>query len=386
VTARAGVERGRGLLASALLLLFSPSFAADAPVAGADAAAYPWNLPKGFPVPVVPPDNPMSEEKVALGRRLFYEKALSASGTHACATCHRQRSAFTDGRARAVGINGDLHPHSAMALVNVAYNPAYMWAEPAVRTLESQVVRPLYNEQPVEMGLKGRESAVMAALGAQKTYTDGFARAFPQDPRSLRIENVFKAIAAFERTLISARSGFDRYVFEDDRTAMSETARRGMALFYSERIGCARCHFGINFSGPIAHADSPSVMPLYANTALFNVDGRGGSPADQQGLANVTHRSRDQGRFRVPTLRNIAVTAPYMHDGSLATLDEVLDHYAAGGRQAPLGPATRNRHRDERLRPFTLTFDERKALLAFLDSLTDQTFLTDPRFGPPESP
>lgn len=352
---------------------------------GASGEDYRWQLPPGFPVPLVPADNPMSEAKVALGRLLFYETRLSATGTHACATCHQQRHAFSDGRARALGATGDEHPRSAMALVNVAYNPAFLWADPRVRTLEEQARRPLYNEHPVEMGFAGRQTAVLAELSVEERYADLFTRAFPADPDPVRVENLLRALASFERTLISGRSRFDRFVFDDDRDALGEDARRGMTLFYSGRVGCAACHFGINFSGPVVHAESPDAVPLFANTALFNVDGKGRYPSTDRGVEEVSRRSRDHGRFRVPTLRNIAITAPYMHDGSIATLSAVLDHYAAAGRQAPLGPVRRNHHRDRALRAFTLTLtlEERAALIAFIESLTDEAFVSDARFAEP---
>ena len=182
----------------------------------------------------------------------------------------------------------------------------------------------------------------------------------------MSLANIARAIASFERTLISGHSAFDRYVFDDDGSGMSAAARRGMALFYSERIGCAQCHSGINFCGPLRTRRQPEVEPAYANTGLYNTDGHGAYPPDAQGIGAVTGSAQDQGRFRVPTLRNVAVTAPYMHDGSIGTLAEVIDHYAAGGRQTPLGPAARNSYRDPRIRPFSVTAQEKADLVAFL--------------------
>jgi cytochrome c peroxidase len=370
-----------GVLATNALLVFSLAGLAATP-----AAEYEWILPRGFPQPVVPADNPMSEAKVQLGRKLFYEERLSATGTHSCATCHQQALAFTDGRAQAVGIHGDRHARSAMALVNVAYNARFQWANPDLLTLEQQASRPLYNETPLEMGLRGRESEVLTLFRGDEQYARLFAAAFPDEADPLGIDNMLRALASFERTLISGRSAFDRYVFDDDRSALDEDARRGMALFFSERAGCAQCHSGINFSGPVVHADAPDAEPIFVNTGLYNVDGKGGYPDADAGVQAATHRSRDHGRFRVPTLRNVAVTAPYMHDGSLPTLEAVLDHYSAGGRQAPLGAAPHNRHRDAKIRPLRLTPEERRALLAFLASLTDAAFLSDPRFSDPDAP
>jgi len=338
-------------------------------------------LPRGCPEPVVPSDNPMTAEKVELGRLLFYDRRLSLDGSYACASCHQQARAFTDGRARAVGVTGQEHPHSAMALANVAYNPDFLWADPRVRTLERQAEQPLFNEHPIEMGLKGHEADTLARLSADPLYARLFASAFPGETPG--IDTVARAIASFERTLISGRSAFDRYVFDDERTALSAEARAGMALFYSQRVGCVQCHFGINFSGALVTSATPGARASYANTALYNVDGSGRYPDSDRGVEQDTRRARDHGKFRVPGLRNVAVTAPYMHDGSIATLAEVIDHYADGGRQAPLGPAKHNRYRDARLKPLSLSSDERRELVAFLESLTDEAFLHDPRFAAP---
>jgi cytochrome c peroxidase len=314
----------------------------------------------------------MSVAKVALERRLFHETRLSMSGGYACDSCHRPELAFTDARPRAVGAGGEAVRHGAMSLANVAYNPSFTWGDPTVRSLESQMHRPLFNQHPVEMGLRGGGRAAVAALSADLGYRDLFAAAFPGDAAPLSMDHIIKAIAAFERTLISGRSPFDRYVFDDDRSALSNSAKRGMALFFSPRAGCAQCHSGLNFSGPLAYEGHAGVSAIFANTGLYDVDGRGGYPANDRGLIEVTHRAADMGKFRVPTLRNVALTAPYMHDGSLPSLEDVIDHYARGGH--------RSARQDARVRPLSLTPAERGDLLAFLHSLTDREFLDDARF------
>jgi cytochrome c peroxidase len=335
-------------------------------------SVYQWHLPPGFPRPAVPADNPMSCAKVELGRRLFHETRLSSTGRYACVSCHRPELAFTDGRAQALGATGKSVKHGAMSLANVAYNPAFTWSDARVRSLESQMRQPLFNEHPVEMGLTGDGHAAVAALSADGGYRELFSAAFPGDAAPISMDRIVKAIAAFERTLISGRSAFDRYVFDDDRTALSDSAKRGMALFFSTRVGCAQCHSGLNFSGPLIYEGHERDSAVFANTGLYDTDGRGSYPAKDRGLIEVTHRAADMGKFRVPTLRNVALTAPYMHDGSLASLEEVIDHYARAGRQ--------NQHQDSRLRPFLLSQTERADLAAFLRSLTDREFVEDPRF------
>jgi len=322
----------------------------------------------------------MSAAKVALGNRLFRERQLSITGTYACVSCHQPQLAFTDGKARAVGATGVQTQRSAMSLANVAYNASFTWGDTHMRTLETQMLQPLFNEHPIEMGLKGRELKVARWLSADAGYRTLFAAAFPNESVPVSIDNVVKAIASFERTLISGRSPFDRYVFDDDQNALSPQAKRGMALFYSERVGCAQCHSGLNFSGPMRYRGHAQVTPLMANTGLYNLDRLGGYPENDTGLMAVTHNRADMGKMRVPTLRNVALTAPYMHDGSIGTLEEVIEHYSGGGRQLPNGPTAENHLIDHRIRMFHLSAEEQHELIAFLDSLTDPTFVAAGKF------
>ena len=333
-----------------------------------------WQLPRGVPRPRVPSDNPMSAAKVRLGRQLFYDARLSGNGTFSCASCHQQRFAFTDGLPHAVGSTGQSHARSAMSLANVAFNASYGWADSRARTLEAQMAVPMFNEHPIEMGIKGNEPAIVARIGSDPADAELFQEAFPNQPISLA--TVVKAIASFERTLISANSPVDRYLYRDDRAALAADAQRGMALFFSERLACARCHTGFNLSGPTTHHGGAVVAPSFHNTGLYNVDGRGSYPAIDRGLFDRTHVATDMGRFRAPTLRNIAVTAPYMHDGSIPTLVEVIGHYAAGGVSSPF--------KSPRLKGFPITAAEVSDLVAFLNSLTDAEFLSNPEFAPPK--
>jgi cytochrome c peroxidase len=337
---------------------------------GPPAGGYAWSLPPGFPPPAVPADNPMSSAKVELGCRLFFEPRLSRDGTIACATCHQPERAFTDGRPTSPGLNGVPGRRSAMTLANVAYNASYTWASAQLVTLEEQMHRPLFGHAPLEMGLVPTDGAVQAAL--TDDYTEGFRAAFPDAGHPVSIPNLTRAIAAFERSLVSGRSPFDRYVFDDDRDALTGAARRGMALFYSDAAGCGDCHSGINFAGTFVTA-ATNAPPLFANTGLYDLDGRGAYPAADTGLLEETGLATDMGRFRVPTLRNVGLTAPYMHDGSVATLKEVVTHYANGGRHS--APPTGSTLRDPRIRRLNLGASERADLVAFLEALTDRDFV-----------
>lgn len=323
---------------SALLLLGAPLLQAAQPA----TPAFEWHLPRGFPMPFVPADNPMSAAKVSLGQRLFRETRLSVTGHYSCASCHDPLRGYTDGRPLAVGATGATLTRSAMSLMNVVYNLSYGWQSPTVTSLEAQMRQPLFNQHPVELGLAGREREVTQMLAADPTYRQQFAAAFGAAPT---LERMIQAIAAFERTLIGGRSAFDAYVFDGRHTALSDAAKRGMALFFSKRLGCAGCHSGINFSGNWR------------------------DQAGATGKASFADDGLDVGRVRVPTLRNIAVTAPYMHDGRFATLDAVLDHYQRVGR---LPDSRHGGRRDPRLRTFRLDAPEREDLEAFLDSLTDR--------------
>ena len=333
----------------------------------AAAQPYQWDLPKGFAPPAVPPDNPMSEAKVRLGRYLFYDAWLSVNGQQACASCHMQELAFTDGRATALGTTGQSHPRSAMSLVNVAYNATLTWSDPGMRSLEKQALVPLLGKDPVEMGMAGHEPALLAQLRGEGVYRELFPQAFPGERDPFTAANAAKALAAFERTIISARSPYDRYHLEGQRDAISEAAKRGEVLFYSQpAAGCYRCHSGPNFTDGAYH-----------NTALYSLKGKYAYPWPNLGIFLHTGNPADVGKFRTPGLRNVALTGPYMHDGSVATLEEVLEHYAAGGRGHD------NPQKDARIGKIELTGQNRRDLVEFLKSLTDVEVTRDARFGDP---
>jgi cytochrome c peroxidase len=288
----------------------------------------------------------MSDAKVRLGERLFFDPRLSVTGRYACASCHDPARAFSDGKPVAVGAEGDPLPHNALALVNVAYNISFGWDKPRVRSLEAQMLTPLLNEHPIELGLKGREAAVSAALAADAAYASAFADSFPATAEPVSFDHMVKAIAAFERTLISGGSPFDLYVFGGEHAALTPEAKAGMALFYSARVGCSGCHSGFNFSGNWRDAEGATGRPSFAR------DGTSTQP------------------LKVPTLRNVALTAPYMHDGRFASLDAVLAHYSDLAR-----PRQGASHIDPRLPRTPLTDEERRQLKAFLESLTDRAFI-----------
>lgn len=348
---------------------------------------YAWDLPEWAPRPTVPTSNPMSKEKVELGRHLFYDKRLSADGSMACASCHLQGSAFTDGRPVSPGVTGEKGGRSAMALVNVAYLPVLTWMNPLLDTLEVQALIPLFGEHPVEMGMAGREQDIFNMFRADARYPDLFERAFPKEARQgpealYSLSTLTKALASFERALLSFDSPYDRYKYGNQSDAMSESAKRGEALFFGEKMECYHCHGGLNLTDNLKHERLPFPELGFHNTGLYNVDGKGTYPSKNPGIIEITGDAGDKGKFRTPGLRNVAVTAPYMHDGSIATLEQVIrSHYAHAGRAG--GKGVPNPMRSELLVGFEVSEQEVQDLVAFLKALTDEGFLNSPGFSNP---
>jgi cytochrome c peroxidase len=362
---------------------------ADSPTASGE---YQWKLPKGFPKPRVPADNPMSEAKVTVGRYLFYDKRLSGNGSQACASCHQQALAFTDGRAQGLGSTNESHTRGAMSLVNIAYSSALTWSNPSEHSLEHQALTPMFGRQPVELGLPDGAEYLWATFRIDPIYGDLMHAAFPGPNDPFTLDNVTKAIAAFERTIISADSPYDRYHYDRDDDAISESAKHGEVLFFSEQLSCFRCHGGFNFSSDATFEGSRGSGDddgdgRFHNTGLYNVSGPTSYPEPNVGIYQYTKQPGDVGKFKAPTLRNVALTAPYMHDGSVATLNDVLDHYAAGGRTITSGPnagdGSQNPNKDPLIRGFKLSAQDRADLIAFLQSLTDEEVIHDARFANP---
>jgi len=339
------------------------------------AADYVWQLPAGLKPPPVPADNPMSTAKVELGAALFGDGRLSVTGTYSCSSCHIPALAFTDGRKTAIGATGERHTRNTPTLLNAAYATSLGWADPSVTTLEIQHRVPMDNHHPVELGLDQVLEARLAELNADARITELQHAAYGESNAALGLDQAVQALASYVRTLIAADSAFDRYLYFGE--VLPAAAQRGMRLFFSERVNCALCHASFNLSGPIRQQGVPAADPVFHNTGLYNLNGSGAYP--DVGATAHTGKPTDMGAFRAPTLRNVAVTAPYMHDGSIATLADVVDFYAAGGRNVEDGPFAG----DGRLNPFKrkeihvldLSPQDKADLVAFLESLTDSRYL-----------
>jgi cytochrome c peroxidase len=342
----------RGLVLVALLLGAATAALAAAP-------AYVWHLPAGIAPPLVPAGNPMSDAKVELGRRLFYDADLSLDGTTSCATCHEQHRAFTEGNANHPGVGGAKGRRNVMALGNVAYLNPLTWADPTQHTLEAQLLVPMLGTHPVEMGMAGKEADIATRLAADDCYKLMFAAAFPDQQGRINVGTVGKALASFERSLVSYGSPYDKFR-GGVVTAISDSAKRGAKLFAAE---CSGCHSGINFTDMKFH-----------NIGLYDVDGAGGYPASDHGLVEISGKPADEGAIRTPSLRNVALTGPWMHDGSVISLEDAIRRHFDGSSKLRDARLKQKRPDDKRLAD----------LVSFLQSLSDAGFVTDPALALPK--
>lgn len=347
---------------------------------------YQWPIIEGFPKPQVPIDNPMTVEKVALGRAIFYDPNLSYNQSQSCGSCHQQQYAFGENTQVSIGSTGQQHRRNSQALINIAYNKTLTWGHDGISSLEQQILLPMFGESPVELGITGHEDEILARFNNER-YQALFQQAFPE--QTISFDLMVKALASFVRSLISLNTPFDQYAYAQDDHAISESALRGMNLFFSEKLECHHCHGGFNFTQSTSHEKQILDRRPFHNTGLYFTEKNSGYPAIDTGLAEISTLKKDDGRFRAPTLRNIEKSAPYMHDGSIATLSEVLDFYAAGGREIVEG----ENKGDGRLNPlkspfvkgFEMTEQDKQDLLAFLQTLTDEQFLTNPEFSAPKA-
>lgn len=317
-------------------------------------------LPKNFPQMTIPADNPMTQKGVELGRMLFYDPILSRDSSMSCASCHNLSFSFSDnGKTYSKGIDGIEGSMNAMSLVNLGWQKKFFWNGRA-GSMEDQALQPIQN--PIEM--HETLDAVVVKLERHPKYPALFRDAFNTD--EIHAGLVAKAIAQFERTLVSGNSKYDRY-FPDNDTVLTLPEYRGKNIFFSEKGDCFHCHGGI----------------LANNTTTgFSNNGLDES-IDGTGLGGVTNNADEDGKFKIPSLRNIAFTAPYMHDGRFATLEAVVEHYSSGIKESrTLDPIMQKFDRiDEG--GLKLTVQEKQDLVAFLKTFSDSSFLSNPAFSNP---
>lgn len=313
----------------------------DAPLEGSGPEMAHVDVPSWFPTIPLPVDGELTLAKVELGRKLFYDPILSRDSTLSCASCHIQGKAFTDGRTFSIGSGGLTTMRNAPTLANLAWQPN-LFMDGGVPTLEQQVEGPLFAHNELDFSFFDLNER----LARHAVYDKEISRVFGREPDAY---SVTRAIAAFERTMVSGNSRFDRFYYQGDEDALSEAELRGWLIFNGSEGNCATCH----------------ALPFFTDFTFRNI-GLYEAYADS-GRARVTRISSDNGRFKVPTLRNVALTAPYMHDGSMPDLETVIEHFSDGVKPHPnLDTEAYNRH---------LTQQQKADLVAFLRTLTDEAFL-----------
>ncbi len=329
-----------------------------------DPQTYTIDAPYFLGEMIIPEDNPMTVEGVALGRFLFYDPILSADSTQSCSSCHHPAGSFTDNQSVSAGIDGITGNRNSMSLLNVGYITTGFFWDGRVKTLEEQALIPV--EDPIE--LHETWPNVMSKLREHPTYPKMFREAFDiTDRDDMTKELAAKAIAQFERTLVSSgESKYDRARYGGAGVFLSDDELNGSDIFFFEFSNPSESHPGCSHDA--CHGSAFFTLNRFTNNGLDDVDDPANFP--DLGEGGITGNLTDNGRFRVPSLRNIALTAPYMHDGRFQTLDEVIDHYASGGHPSLTV--------DANIVSFTLSEEDREALKAFLHSQTDTVFTNNP--------
>lgn len=332
---------------TAIILIAVLSFSCNKKESTAvDKAMLLTTAPAGFPNIPFPEENKFSVKKWELGKKLFYDKMLSVDYSISCASCHNVAIAFSDDVALSFGVGGVVGRRNSPSLTNVAYQPYYT-REGGLETLEKQILVPIQEHDELNFNIV----EIAKRMSQNADYVRMSKEAFDRAPDAYVIT---RAIATFERTLVSGNSAYDKYIYRNSSEHFSDAAMRGMNLFNSTRTKCSSCHSGFNFTNY-----------AFENNGLYNV-------YKDVGRKRLTNLEDDNGKFKVPTLRNIALTAPYMHDGSLLTLADVIEHYNNGGAG--------HRNQSGLVKPLKLAERDQKDLIAFLESLTDYEFINKKEF------
>lgn len=367
-------------------LLVAATLAYSAHLTAADKQTPDKNL-LGLPPLSVPADNPITKEKVILGDRLYNDMRFSSTGKISCATCHHPKKGFSDNLRTSKGINNLTGTRNSPTVLNSAFNSTQFW-DGRSPSLEEQAQHPMVN--PVEMGLPNHEP-VLKIVREDKQYQEQFKAAFAVEPKDIQLDHVLKAIATFERTLIDGNSRFDRWYFGDEEKILNAQEKRGFAVFTGNGR-CVSCHtienttalffdkqfhnigVGINRL-PKAVLESHAQEFLKSDYSNEAVDKKvlTDPSSSELGRLAVSKKLYDMGNFKTPTLRNIALTAPYMHDGSLKTLEEVVEHYNRGGASSDKEKV--NDFISGGIRPLNLTTAEKRDLVAFMKTLTSAKHL-----------
>ncbi len=296
------------------------------------------DIPQGFPYPNVPADNKPTPNRIALGEKLFFDPILSRDSSISCGSCHLPNLKFTDGLPLSAGISGRTAMRNSMTILNVAYQPYAFW-DGGVPNLEQQVLAPIENPNEMDFDV----NLAVERLKNNPEYVLEFQKSYNLDPS---VYTLTRAIACYERTLFTGKSRYDRLVYDGDSSALTISEKNGMTMFFNEEGDCFHCHVDYNLTDY-----------SFQNNGLYLV-------YPDSGRARITGRASDVGKFKVPSLRNVELTAPYMHDGSIATLEEVVEHYNSGGQLHP--------NKSNVVRPKNLTTQQKQDLVNFLKALTDE--------------
>ncbi len=303
-------------------------------------------IPAGFPEMSFPEDNTFSRARWELGKKLFFDPILSEDNSISCGSCHKPSLAFADDKDFSPGVENQAGVRNAPSLANVGYHP-YFLREGSVPTLEMQVLVPIQEENEFAHDIL----AISELLQKDEDYVKMSQEAYGRAPDPFVLT---RALGVFQRTLISGSSAFDHYFYQGKTATLSESQRRGMDLFFGEKTNCGKCHGGFNFTDY-----------SFQNNGLDSV-------YKDNGRQRFTGKREDEATFKVPSLRNVELTAPYMHDGRFETITEVVEHYNSGGKAHP--------NRSPLLKELHLTSNEKADLVAFLKSLTDWDFVNNPNF------
>jgi len=318
---------------------------------------------------------------LSLGRYLFFDRRLSVNNTRSCGTCHNPQFAFTDGYKRSLGVYADLHQRNTEPLFNLRYLKYLTAADSTLHSTLQQMNNPLFNDHPAEMGVKGNEEKILQKIASDNMYQQLFASV----QKEISWINIKQAISSFISSIHSGNAPYDHFL-KGDSAALTASQKRGMQLFFSAELKCGSCHGGFNFSAPLIKNEKGDTV-YYFNTGLYNTDGKGGYPVYDEGLYQLTKNRVDMGKFRVPSLRNLVFTAPYFHDGSAATLTDVINAYASGGRKTEQGiykgDGNANPYKDPLIQGFSISETDKINLISFLQSLSDSGFIISPAYQNP---
>lgn len=316
----------------------------------------------------IPPKKNIASAKISLGRWLFFDNRLSYNQQKSCASCHDPKFCFSDGYRTSAGTDGYNVKHNAPSLINVVFLDHLTWADSSIHQLAQQMHNPMFNEAPRELGIKGHENIVLKRIATDPFYQKAFKEAFPHQPSPIQLNNIIQAIAAYETILTSFNSKYDLYL-KGNKKALNQQELAGMKLYQSNKLQCANCH------------DQPTLSQrqelVYANIGLYNISGN--YPLQDQGLFDYTGQAPDRGKFRIPSLKNVMLTAPYTHNGSVETISEMIDLYASGGRNIVDGPfkgdGRKHPNKSSLIKGFEISSIEKGQLIAFLNALTDTSNL-----------